>query len=82
MATEPDRIQIELLGETYTVRGDSSRDDILKTATYLNDQLGAMQMRHPSLSHKNVAILTAFQLADELWRVKKDYEALVSILDS
>ena len=82
MAMDQGRIQIELMGESFTVRGDSSRDDIMRTASYLNDQLNTMQMRYPSLSQKNLVLLCAFHLADELWRVKKDYEALVSILDS
>ena len=82
MASEPERIQVELLGETFTVRGGASRDDILQTAAYLNEQLGVLQTRHPSLSQRNLAILTAFHIADELLRVQKDYEALVSMLDA
>ena len=78
---EPERIQVELLGENFTVRGDSSRDHILKTAAYLNGQFDDLQARYPALSHKNLALLASFHLADELLRVRKDYEALVSILD-
>jgi len=81
MPNDPERIQVEFLGETFTVKGDSSKEEIKKTSDYLQEQLDFLKMRYPSLTAKNLAILTAFTLADELLRVRKDYAALVSILD-
>ncbi|MCL1805833.1 MAG: cell division protein ZapA [Clostridiales bacterium] len=81
MPDEQDRIQIAFLGETFTVKGDSSREEIKKTSDYLQEQLDFLKVRYPSLTAKNLAILTAFTLADELLRTRRDYEAIVSILD-
>ena len=76
-----DRIQIELLGETFTIKGDASQEEVRRTRDYLNKQMELLKSRYPGLMAKNLALLTAFNLADELLRVKKDYEDLVSILD-
>ena len=81
MPLEPERIQVEFLGETFTVKGESAGDEIRKTSDYLKEQLELTKTRFPTLTAKNTAILTAFNLANELIRVRKDYEALVSILD-
>ena len=81
MPQEPERVQVELLGETFTVKGDATREEIKKTSDYLQEQFDSMKARFPMLSAKHVAILTAFNIADELIRLRKDYEALVSILE-
>jgi cell division protein ZapA len=81
MPQEPERVQVELLGELFTVKGGATREDIRKTGDFLDEQFESMKARFPSLNAKNVAILTAFHIADELIRLRKDYEALVSVLE-
>ena len=81
MLQETERVQVALLGETFTVKGDATREEIRKTSDYLQERFDSTKARFPSLNGKNVAILTAFNLADELIRLRKDYETLVSILD-
>ena len=81
MPQNDERIQVEFLGETFTVKGEASGEEIRRTGEYLQEQLDFLRSRYPSLTAKNLAILTAFNLANELLRVRKDYDALVSILD-
>ena len=81
MPTDDERIQVEILGETFMVKGKATNEEIRRTSDYLREQLNIMKGRHPSLTAKKLAVLTAFYLTDELLRVRKDYEALISILD-
>lgn len=81
MPQNQNRMQVQFLGETFTVKGAATKDEIKKTSDYLNQQLDYLHKRCPLLTQKNLAILTAFNLADELLRVKRDYEELVAILD-
>ncbi|MDR0469762.1 MAG: cell division protein ZapA [Peptococcaceae bacterium] len=81
MPQETERVQVEFLGETFTIKGDISREEVRKTSDYLQEQIEFIQARFPKQAAKNVAILTAFTIANEFIRVRKDYEALVSILD-
>ena len=76
-----ERIQVEFLGETFTIKGEASREEVQRTSEYLNAQMDSLKSRYPALPAKSLAILAAFNLADELLKVRKDYEALVSILD-
>ena len=71
---------MDFLGETFTIK-EGSPEDVGRTRDYLNEQMELMKSRYPSLTAKNLAILTAFNLADELLRVRKDYETLISLLD-
>ena len=82
MTLDMDRIQVEFLGESFTVKGDTDGEDIRRTGDFLQEQLEALQVRYPTLSAKRLAILAAFHLADELLRVRHNYEALVSLLDN
>ena len=75
------RIQVEFLGETFTIKEGARQEDVGRTRDYLNEQMEILKKRYPVLTAKNLAILTAFTLADELLRIKKDYETLVSLLD-
>ena len=78
---ERERIQVEFLGETITVKGEADREEIDKIKDYLDQQSELLKSRFPYLTTKGLAVLTAFQLANELLQVRKDYEALISLLD-
>ncbi|MDR1194152.1 MAG: cell division protein ZapA [Peptococcaceae bacterium] len=79
--TQENRVQVELLGETFTVKGEGTAAEIQGTGGFLNEQLNYLSGRCPGLNAKNLALLTAFNLASELLRVRRDYEALAAILD-
>jgi len=82
MTLDMDRVQVEILGETFTVKGETDGEDIRRTGDFLQEQLETLQARYPTLSDKRLAILAAFRLADELLQVRRNYETLVSILDN
>lgn len=75
------RVDLEILGETYTIKGSVSPAHIQKINRYLNKQLEAIQDHNSQLNNKAVLILTAFNMADELLRLKKDYDDLIQLLE-
>ena len=81
MTQDRDRLQVTFLGETFTIKGETNHEEIEKTSRFLNEQFNDLKARCPSLSHKNLAILAAFNLAMDMLRLRKDYEDLVEILD-
>ena len=82
MLERDNRMQVELLGESFTVKGGATPEEIKKTSAFLNERLQNLKERSPMLSPKSLAILTAFSLAEELLSLSKDYEVLAAILDS
>ena len=81
MSQERERIQISLLGETFTIKGETNQEEMVRAGQFLNEQLVDLKMRCPALSQKHLAILAAVNMTVDLLRLKKDYEDLVLILD-
>jgi cell division protein ZapA (FtsZ GTPase activity inhibitor) len=81
MSSHQNKVQVEILGEVFTVKGDAYKQDIINTNVFLNEQLQALQKRNPLLTPKHLALLAAFNMAESLLRTKKDYEEIAGILD-
>jgi len=75
------RVAVEILGEQYIIKGSADSEHICEVSNYLTKKIDEMQLRNPHLSAKRIAILASFNMADELLRLKKDYTALVQLLD-
>ena len=78
---DKERIRVEFLGETFTLKGNVDKEEVQKTSDCLNEQMELLKSRYPNLTAKGLAVLSAFHLANELLQARKDYEALVSLLD-
>ena len=77
-----DRTRVEILGESFFVKADPRNGDVVKASDYLNERIGELESRYPSLSAKRVAILAAFNMAAELAKLKEDYHQIVTIIDA
>ena len=75
------RVQITVLGETFTVKGAGSAQEVELVGDFLAGEIDAVKQRLPSVSPKSLAILTAYSLAEELLRLRKDYGEILSILN-
>ncbi len=82
MTEYSNRTLVEILGETFYVKNDPPDGNVNRTADFLAKQIKDIEYRYPNLSAKRLAILTAFNLADELTRLRDDYEQIVAILDN
>ncbi len=81
MEGEVNRIRFEVFGETYIIKGNTDPEHIRKIGQYLNNKLDSMQQRNPQLPPKTLLVLSAFNMADELMKLKQDYDALAKLLD-
>jgi cell division protein ZapA len=75
------RVNVSILGDNYVIKGTVPAEHICQVNAYLNGKLDQMQCQNPRLSAKSVAVLTAFNFADELMRLRKDYDTLARLLD-
>ena len=82
MSDNQNRVQLQIMGELFTVKSELPRQDVLKASVFLNEQVDALQKRNPNLSPKHLAILVAFNMCEQLLRAKKEYEDLATILDN
>lgn len=75
------RAEVEIFGEYYTLKGDSIPAQMLKVAQFVNNKMKQLAGRNPKLSKSQVAVLAALNLADELIKLREEYENMVRMLE-
>lgn len=78
---EKNRVTVNIYGKTYTVRGNAPAEWIAKVANYVDQKMRDIAGRHVYLDTTKIAVLAALNLADEYFRLKKEYEELLQLLD-
>lgn len=70
-------VEINVFGQTYTVKTDAEEDYIQEVARYVNEKMDEVLKKTRSVSTLNVAILTALNIADDLLKEKEKRMALL-----
>jgi len=60
-------VSVSLLGQTYQLRSDQSPDHLVEVASYLDQKLKHVAKGLPQMANEKVAILTALNIASELF---------------
>ncbi|TEB14279.1 Cell division protein ZapA [Pelotomaculum sp. FP] len=81
MAGQESRVEVEIFGEYYTLKGDSSPEELLMLANYVNRKMKALSGRNPRLSRIQTAVLAALNIAEELKRLQEEHDNLVKIIE-
>lgn len=71
-------ITVNIAGNELRLAGDESEDYIRRIAGYVNEKVDEVQRIYPNLSTANCLTLAALNLADELYKLREDYNALDS----
>lgn len=77
------KVTVEILGVKYPLRysKDSDINDIQEAAKIVDENIHLMTKQNQYLPPDRVAVLTALQIAEQLIRLKKDYNEFWDILD-
>ena len=77
------KVTVEILGVKYPLRysKDSDINDIQEAAKIVDENTRLMTKQNQYLPPDRVAVLTALQIAEQLIRLKKDYNEFWDILD-
>jgi cell division protein ZapA len=70
------RIVVDILGTQYTMIGNESEEYIQSVAMYVDKRLRDLQKRNGMLNNMMVAILTAVNITDELFKLQQEYDVL------
>ena len=74
------KVTVEILGETYTIKGDAEPERILRVAAWLNERMKKISQANSRLSTPKVAVLAALNIADEYLRLEQDYQQLMQMV--
>lgn len=74
-------VRVHIFGEEHIIKGQASAEYIESLASLVDIRLEEVQKNNPLLPRHRVAILVAINLANELEKLRADYEELLALLD-
>lgn len=81
MAEQENRVEVEIFGEYYTLKGDSTKEEMLGLAQFVNRKMKQLADRNTRLSKSQTAVLAALNIADELKKLQEEHENLIRMLE-
>lgn len=81
LADKPNRVQVKIYSEEYTMKGHATSDYMKRVAHYVDEKMKLVSQANSRLGVHKVAVLTAINMADELFRVRKELHELEALLD-
>lgn len=76
------RVKVQIYGEDYYIKGSAPSEYIKQVAAYVDQKIADLSQGHANLSTTKIAVLAALNITDELFKLNKEYEEFLSLLDS
>lgn len=67
------KVKVAIFGEQFVIKGDATPERIRRLAEFVDRHMKRIAERHPELGMSKIAVLTALNLANELFR-RRDEE--------
>jgi cell division protein ZapA len=74
-------VEVYILGQKYTIKGDASEEYIRKLASYVDAKLKEVNSSLPNMMPVKALILTSLNISDELFRLKNEQERLAKVIE-
>lgn len=74
-------VEVYILSQRYTIKGDATEEHIQKLATYVNDRINEVYGNTPDITPLKASILAAIDIADELSRLKEEQGHIASSIE-
>lgn len=75
-------VKVNIFGTEYPIKGDSDAEYIQDVASYVNTKMIEIEKSLTVKSSLKVAILTAMNIADELYKEREGKNKFLSALDT
>jgi cell division protein ZapA len=69
-------VEVYILGQKYTIKGEASEEQIRKLAAYVDSKLKEVYNLSPNITPVKASILAALNIADELFRLKNEQDEM------
>ena len=74
-------IRIKLLDHEYLIKSDEDEDKVQNIAKYVQDKFKKVRENKEGLSERKMAILIAFDIANEYFQLQKERDDLVTKIE-
>jgi len=81
MSDDQNRVDVDINGERYTLKGDTSPENLFKMSRHVDEQIRLVMRRNPRLSLYKAAVLVALNITEEFFSLREEYDNLVQILE-
>ncbi|WP_347490787.1 cell division protein ZapA [Desulfoscipio sp. XC116] len=81
MSDEHNRVDVEINGERYTLKGDTTPENMFKMSRYVDERIKQIMRRNPRLSLYKAAILVSLNITEELFDLREEYDNLMHMLE-
>ena len=68
--------EVLILGEKLTIKGDAPVQETKELTRYIDERIREVCDKYPNISPKKALILTLFNVAEELHKLRKDHELI------
>jgi len=68
--------EVYILGQKYTIRGDAPEEYIRELASFVDKKLKEVYSSSPNITPVKASILGALDIADELFKLRKEQEEM------
>jgi cell division protein ZapA len=76
-------VEVEIFGQTFRVAaGDTTPAYIQRLAYYVDERMRAIASATKAMSLNRMAILTALNIADDLFKLRDSYEQSARLVDA
>ncbi|MHB8173065.1 MAG: cell division protein ZapA [Nitrospirota bacterium] len=73
--------EVEIFGTFYTIKGEEDPEYVLSIARYVDEKMRSLQKKSPAtVSAQKIAILTAVNIADELFKLRRRQAEVENII--
>jgi cell division protein ZapA len=72
----PGRVDVEIFGKVYTVRGDKDPEYVRRVAEFVDRKMREISQVTETVSTSRIAILASLNIADELMTLLEESEQL------
>ncbi len=74
-------VEVYILGQKYSIKGDAPEEYIKKLASYVNEKLQEVHSSSPNITPLKTSILAAITIADELYKARIEQERLTKYIE-
>lgn len=82
MAESKPGIKVEIFGNEYRIKGQADAEYVKRVAAYVDEKMRQIAQMSVTGAVSKIAILTAINIADELFRERQEREKAVQILNN
>jgi len=75
------KVEAKIDGKVYIIKGNASEEHIKAVAEYVDKKIKMITKNRPNLSRSKATVLAALNITDELFRLNREYEELLNLLD-